>query len=516
MTNQTKENPDFKQLKNDENLYKQMFEFSLIPILIHDMEMNILDANQMAIQEFGYTKEELLNIKVFDLHTEIELEHSAEVLEKMQHENELSVQTSFKRKDSSEFFAEATPHRYIFNNKPLIHVYIQNITQRKENELMLIKARQKAEEADRLKSEFLANMSHELRTPLNAILGFASFLKDKKRSKENTEKYADIIINSGEHLLSIINDIIDISIIEAGKLRISKKNFELNSLLISLYNFFHSYIVSIKKFKVALKLDIPEHDVYIISDEKRIRQILTNLIGNAIKYTEKGEVQFGYKFDGKNLIFFVKDTGNGIAEDKKEIIFERFRKAADTKEKIYGGTGLGLSIAKACVDILEGRIWLKTEENFGSTFFFSINYEPGKEIIESPILGGETEYNFSKEMVLVAEDDDYNFAYLEKLLLENNLLVQRTVTGRETIKYALEQKNISLILMDIKMPDLSGIEATIEIKKHKPKIPIIAQTAFAFKHDKEEILAAGCVEYISKPINSKDLLQLIEKHLIRK
>jgi two-component system CheB/CheR fusion protein len=197
-------NSEFQQLNENENLYKQMFQFSLIPVLIHDLDMNILDANIKAVEEFGYSKEELQKKKVFDLHIESELEHSAKVLEKMKHENRLSVETSFKRKDGSVFIAEATPCKYILNNKPLIHVYIQNINQRKEDEIMLVKAMAKAEESDRLKSEFLANMSHELRTPLNAILGFSSFLKDKDITEEDITKYADIIINSGTHLLALI------------------------------------------------------------------------------------------------------------------------------------------------------------------------------------------------------------------------------------------------------------------------------------------------------------------------
>lgn len=506
----------FHELNENEDIYKQLYEFSLIPILIHDMDMNILDANQMASEEFGYSKEELLSMKVFELHTESELEHSAKVLEKMKHKNKLSVETSFKRKDGSEFYAEATPCRFVIGGKSLIHVYIQNITQRKEDEIMLVRAIERAEESDRLKSEFLANMSHELRTPLNAILGFAQFLKDKDKTEEEIDRYSDIIINSGQHLLALLNDIIDISLIEAGKLKITKTHFELNNLLISLYNFFHSYLVSVKKFKVVLKLDIPENDRYIISDKTRIRQILTNLIGNAIKFTDHGEVEFGYKIIDNRINFFVKDTGKGISDDNKELIFERFRKAGDTKDKLYGGTGLGLSIAKSCTDILGGDIWFESKENVGSTFFFVIKYEEGTKSENILTKENSVDYNFNNELVLIAEDDSYNFEFLDKILNENNLNTIRTVTGRETIAKVIENDNIRLILMDIKMPDLSGITATEEIKKLRPEIPVIAQTAFAYNSDKEDILNAGCVEYLSKPIESNRLLRLIDKYIIRK
>ncbi len=507
---------EFQQLNDKEEFYKQMFQFSLIPILIHDMEMNILDANNKAIEEFGYSKEELKHKKVFELHIEAELEHSSAVLEKMKEVKRMSLETSFKRKDGSVFIAEATPCKYILNNKPLIYVYIQNINQRKEDEILLVKAMNKAEESDRLKSEFLANMSHEIRTPLNAILGFSSFLKDKDVAEEDVVKYAEIITNSGKHLLALINDIIDISIIEAGKLKVTKTHFELNNLLITLYNFFHSYLVSIKKFKVVLKLSIPDSDTFIISDETRLRQIFMNLIGNAIKFTEDGVIEFGYMIDNKNIIFFVKDTGKGIPADKKEIIFERFRKASKTRNKLYGGTGLGLSIAKACTDMLNGDIWFESEVNVGTTFFFAIKHEQGINKKENTGSTENLDYNFNKEVVLIAEDDEYNYAFLKKLIQENNLKLLHTVTGRETIKEVMAHDDISIILMDIKMPDLSGIDATIEIKKYKPEIPIIAQTAFAYEKDKEEILKAGCLEYLTKPIDVNQLLRLINKHIIRK
>ncbi|MCG6189435.1 hybrid sensor histidine kinase/response regulator [Maribellus maritimus] len=505
---------EFLPLNEDEDLYKQMFQFSLLPIIIHDMDMNILDANIMAVEEFGYPKEELLEMKVFDLHIESELEHSSKVLEEMKHKNKLSVETSFVRKDKSVFIAEATPCKYILNNKPLIHVYIQNITQRKNDEIKLVKAMEKAEESDRLKSAFLANMSHELRTPLNAILGYSSFLKDKNKTDDDIERYADVIRKSGEHLMALINDIIDISLIEAGKVKVAQNHFELNSLLIALYNFFHSYLISKKKFNLLLKLDIPESDFLIVSDETRLRQILTNLLSNAIKFCEKGIIEFGYRIETKNIIFFVKDTGIGIPVDKKEIVFGRFVKVAESREKLYEGTGLGLSIAKACTEMLNGKIWFDSVENIGTTFYFTIEYKAGTQSKEQLISSNITPYEFNNELVLIAEDDEYNYSFLEESLKEYNLRLIRAVTGQEAINKVMEHDDISLILMDIKMPVLSGIDATIEVKKQKPEIPIIAQTAFAYESDKREILNAGCIECLTKPIDKKLLLELIYKNIV--
>lgn len=506
----------FQELNKNDELYKQMFQLSLIPILIHDMKMNIIDANQRAIEEFGYPKDELLKKKVFDLHTESELEHSSQVLEQMRKENKLSVETSFVRKDGSVFMAEATPCKYIFNNKPLIHVYIQNITQRKKYESLLIKAMEKAEESDRLKSAFLANMSHELRTPMNAIFGFASLINEKNKTRDEIEHYANIILNSSEHLLSLINDIIDISIIGAGTIKISKSTFGLNALLKSLYNFFHSYLVAKSKFHIFLKLNIPESECYIVSDETRLRQILNNLLSNAVKFTEEGVVEFGYTIEGELIKFFVKDTGIGIPEDKKDIIFERFQKVAGTKEKLYEGTGLGLSIALACSQLLKGKLWFDSKVNVGTSFYFTLKLESGNEDSEQRHSEIKDDFIFNKELILVAEDDDYNFAFLETFLKDHNLKLIRTTTGRETIKQALQHSDISLILMDIKMPDLSGIEATREIKKQKPDLPIIAQTAYAYESDRLEILKAGCIDYLTKPIDKIRLLNTILKNIQRK
>lgn len=505
----------FLQLNENEELYQQMFQLSLLPILIHDMDMNIIDANVKAIEEFGYSKDELLKKKVFDLHTESELEHSSQVLEQMKEENKLSVETSFVRKDGSVFMAEATPCKYIFNNKPLIHVYIQNITQRKKYEDLLIKAMEKAEESDRLKSAFLANMSHELRTPMNAIFGFASLLNDKNKTREEIEQYANIILNSSEHLLSLINDIIDISIIGAGTVKISKSAFELNTFLKTLYNFFHSYLVAKSKFNIFLKLNIPESECYIVSDETRLRQILTNLLSNAVKFTENGIIEFGYTIEGELIRFFVKDTGIGIPEDKKEIVFERFRKVAETKEKLYEGTGLGLSIARACAQLLKGKLWFDSKINVGTSFYFTLKLESGEEDSEHQHSEIKDDFIFNNELILVAEDDDYNYAFLETFLKDHNLKLIRTTTGRETIKQALQHSDISLILMDIKMPDLSGIDATKEIKKQKPDLPIIAQTAYAYESDRLEILKAGCIDYLTKPIDKIRLLNSIHKNIKR-
>lgn len=234
---------------------------------------------------------------------------------------------------------------------------------------------EKAEESDRLKSTFLANIRHEIRTPMTGIIGFSSVLRKKDLPPELVKKYATTICKSGEHLLNIINNIIDISTIEAGQMVVSRARVDLHALLREVFDFFDSYLQTNKIKGLELKPDIPSADLFVITDETRLRQILLNLISNAIKYTRKGLIEFGYERENKKLRFYVKDNGMGIPEREQEKVFERFHQASSSPE-IFEGTGLGLSIAKACAELLNGEIWLQSKEGEGTTFYFTIEYLP--------------------------------------------------------------------------------------------------------------------------------------------
>ncbi|NER06983.1 MAG: response regulator, partial [Okeania sp. SIO3C4] len=352
---------------------------------------------------------------------------------------------------------------------------MKDITDYKLIQIELEKAKEKAEESDRLKSSFLANMSHEIRTPMNSIIGFASILKNNDTSLKQREKYIDIITNSSNHLLNLINDIIDISKIESGEVVVSYTDIELNALFHELYSFYHSELRTLNKFGVYLKMKIPYPEFYISTDETRLRQVLINLIGNAVKFTDSGEIEFGYGLKGDKIEFFVRDTGIGIARDKQDMIFKRFHQESETTERLYGGTGLGLAIAKACTELLKGEIWLESVQNFGTTFYFTVEYAKGKQANEIFEVENK-EFEFDNELILVAEDDDYNYDYISTILSHHDLRLIRTKSGRETIRMALSHDDLKLVLMDIQMPDLTGSEATIEIRKHKPELPIIAQT----------------------------------------
>jgi TrmH family RNA methyltransferase len=374
-------------------------------------------------------------------------------------------------------------------------------------------AKEQAEESDRLKSSFLANMSHEIRTPMNAIIGFSSFLKDRKKTRDDLDLYADIIANSGTHLLNLINDIIDISKIDAGKLNMIPEPANITRLVQEVNSFFKSELISNHKKNVSLHMNIPPADICAVTDVTRLRQILFNLLGNASKFTSEGSIEFGFEEREDTLLFFVKDTGIGIPEEQQVNIFDRFNQAASTTEKRYGGTGLGLAIAKACVEILGGKIWVQSGKGKGSTFYFTINYQPcvmEKSPGDTP---ADKETVFQNQHILIAEDDDFSYQYLKEILKPHALRISRTITGRETVNKVINDNSITLVLMDIQMQDTDGLAATKELRDREIDIPIIAQTAYAFSDDRQKSMEAGCNDYISKPVETAKLINILHHYL---
>ncbi len=379
------------------------------------------------------------------------------------------------------------------------------------NEELLI-AKEKAEESSRLKSAFLANMSHEIRTPMNGILGFAQLLNTPDISTEKIQEYTKIINNSGNHLLNIINDIIDISKLDAGEFRILKVPVNINDLLKEQYTFFQSFKTEKHKHHIKLELTVPESkkDTIIYTDETRIKQILSNLINNAIKFTENGKVEFGYTIDKNKIIFFVKDSGIGIPKDKLSEIFERFSQAAANTEKLYGGTGLGLSISKACTQLLGGEIWVESELNKGSEFYFSIPFIKAKDYkVKTPI---NSNLNLEGKKLLIVEDDPLNYAYFSEVLDNLNMELHHVNTAVKAVEI-VKDIEFDLILMDIQLPGKDGNYATREIKKLFPDMPIVAQSAYAFENEKQISMNAGCDDYITKPIKKDELINVIKKYI---
>lgn len=390
----------------------------------------------------------------------------------------------------------------------------QDITERKRTEIELLKAKEKAIESDRLKSAFLANMSHEIRTPMNGILGFSNLLKEPKLTGKEQQKYIEIIEQSGERMLNIINNIIDISKIEAGLMKLVLTESDINEQVEYIYTFFKPEVEA-KGMNIYLKTTLPSKEAIIKTDREKVFAILTNLVKNAIKYTQTGSIEIGYKQKGDVLEFYVKDTGTGVPEDRKTSIFERFIQGEIEDKMARQGAGLGLAITKAYIEMLKGDIWVEDHENQGSIFYFTIPYTPINEhkTINKTQENTDTEKAQNNIEILIAEDDESSEMLLEILCRNFSEKIIKARNGIEAIEACRNNPKIDLILMDIQMPKLGGYEATQEIRKFNTEVIIIAQTAFGLAGDKEKALEAGCDDYISKPINKNKLNSLIWKHI---
>jgi PAS domain S-box-containing protein len=385
-----------------------------------------------------------------------------------------------------------------------------DITDRKQLEMELIVAKEKAEESERLKSAFLANMSHEIRTPMNSILGFSDLLMNESLSINKKEKYHQIVNSSGKRLMNLISDIIDISKIDAKQLTLEKSLFNLNTLIETLHGQF-LIIASQKNIKLINSKGLSDSESFINCDETRLSQVISNLLENALKFTKVGTIEFGYELVDKNIHFYVKDSGIGINKKDHQLIFDRFKQSNNEVITLKAGSGLGLSISKGIVEILGGKIWVESELNKGATFHFTIP----KFLInntDQEILNPENKLELEKKpfiTILIAEDEHSNYLYLEALLEPYLFNLIHVENGKDAVEKFKTDKSIDLILMDFNMPIMSGMEATKEIRKFNTTIPIIALTAYAMTEDKDKALAVGCSGYVSKPISKNILLESI-------
>jgi hypothetical protein len=376
-------------------------------------------------------------------------------------------------------------------------------------------AKEKAEESDRLKSAFLANMSHEIRTPMNGILGFAALLKKPELPYEQHQKFVSIIEESGERMLNIINDLINISKIESGQMGISRSPTSINEQIEFIDAFFRPEVEK-KGVRITSKCSLPAQEAIINTDREKLYAILINLVKNAIKFTHAGSIEFGYEKNGNNLEFYVKDTGIGIVENKLKNIFERFVQANDIITRNYEGAGLGLAISKAYVDLLEGKMWVESEVSRGSQFYFTIPYkfEAGEAKVVAPKISLTNEnFHVKRLKVLIVEDDLAADMLLTMIMEEFVGEILHAVNGIEAINQCKNNPDIDLILMDLKMAKMDGYEAVRQIRQFDRDVIIIAQTAYALTGEREKAIAASCNDYISKPINKKDLITLIKKHI---
>ncbi len=388
------------------------------------------------------------------------------------------------------------------------NLFEENSNQRKQLEL----SKKKAEESDKLKSSFLANLSHEIRTPMNAIVGFSDLLNDSNLSEEVRNEYLKIIKKCGINLVSIIEDLIEMSKIDSKQIIPNIKSVNLDTCLKELYETIHITIPIDKTIELYLIENENSIQKNVLTDEIKLKQVIVNLISNAIKYTEKGKVTFGYQVNEQNdtIVFTVKDTGLGIGEENLKIIFDRFRRIEDEFSAELSGLGLGLAISKAYVEMLGGTISVSSQIKVGSIFTFTIPLVYDKEIaVKNQINKSNDFIKPIFKTVLVAEDDNINFLLIKKILELQNCTVLRAINGQEAVDICRNNSDIHLVFMDIKMPVLNGFEAFKVINSFNPKLPVIAQTAYASTEDYEKIMKSGFSGYISKPLDKNKIYELI-------
>jgi signal transduction histidine kinase/ActR/RegA family two-component response regulator len=373
----------------------------------------------------------------------------------------------------------------------------------------------KMKEVNDMQSIFLAKLTSGLRTPMNAILGFSTLIRNRLLSEKKRRDYIDLIDSNCRHLLHIMTDIIDILKIEAGQISVFNKNFLLNKALSDLYFSYKNQIDVLRKpIKLLLKPGLRDENSAVFTDKVRLEQILSNLLANAIKFTAKGKIEFGYSIDKRQVIvFYVKDTGIGIGLEEQKEIFDRFSNVSNSYNRLHGGTGLGLPISKGLSEKLGGKIWVESEVKKGSTFYFSVPYKPGINFNWHPKIDYINEYNWQSKHILIAEDEDAYYDLFEVILSPTKAIIHRAETGERAIEVCKTNLKINVVLMKIKLPGLDGFEATKQIKEIRKNLPIIAHAEYAMTTDEANYQHACCDDYISKPIQIEDLLNKIDKYL---
>lgn len=508
-----------EKVEKSEKKFRQLYEKSGDAVLIIK-DGNLSDCNEAALDFFKYDrKEDLLSVGFGNLSPEFQPEGK-----KSEEESLKMMATSIKNGTHRFEWNHLNKTKEIFpvevlltnisteDGSTIIHAVCRDITESKIAKQELIKAKESAEESDRLKSAFLANMSHEIRTPMNGILGFASLLKLPDLTVDQLKKYIEIIEKSGLRMLNIINDLIDISKIESGQIEVSVSFCNVNTQINDLYTFFKPEANN-KGLEINFIDKLPNAESVIKTDKEKLYAILTNLIKNSIKYTHEGSINFGYELKNDMLEFYVKDTGIGIPFNRQKAVFERFVQADIEDEKVYEGAGLGLAITKAYVEMLGGKLWLKSQEGKGSEFYFSLPYlvEENKEVVLPKVVKHtESDKPIRKLKVLIAEDEDFADTYLTIILKNISYEILHAKSGAEAIDLCRTHDDLDLILMDIKMPVVDGYEATRQIREFNKKVIIIAQTAYALAGDQEKALRIGCNDYIAKPIVVNELKRKIK------
>ena len=504
-----------KNAEDNQQRYRELADMLPQSVFETDSLGNYTYVNKAWFSAFGYSTNELgegLNL----IETLISESNQDDILgkEKIENSNYIAI-----RKNGSKFPASVYTDNIIRDGKIAgRRGIIIDITDRINYIKTLQQETSKAKTSDELKSSFLANMSHEIRTPMNSIIGFSNLLASEQIPDSQKKDFTHYIRTSSELLLNLVDDIIDIAKIEAGELKIVKKDCDLRKLGEELLTTSKETrrLFSKQHLQLIFTPDPDHSEVFMRTDPFRLRQIMVNLINNAIKFTETGTVEFGFTVkDDSQVEFYVKDTGVGLKREELNLIFERFKRARMSEEKNIVGTGLGLAISKNLVQLLGGEMWVDSVVGRGTTFLFTLPY------LKPTVLPAgreesypyETSYNWSGKIILIVEDDVNSFKFLHELLNRTQVEILHAPNGEKAVEMVQSHENINLVIMDIQMPVMDGLQATRLIKSMNFQIPVVAQTAFAMAGDREKMQQAGCDEYIPKPVNSNHLLAVINHFL---
>ncbi|MEJ5265607.1 MAG: PAS domain S-box protein [Bacteroidales bacterium] len=463
-----------------------------------------VEVNEGFCKITGYTRQEVIGKTSLQLNIWANPDDRARLVNELKEKGYCeNFEAQFRCKDGSVITGLMSARIIMLKNVPHILNITRDISSRIEMEKQLIEAKNKAEESDRLKTAFLHNISHEIRTPMNAIMGFADLLKNEELAPERRTKYLDIIINSSKQLLSIVNDVLEISRLESRTVPLHFSTFNLNHLAEELY---HLFLPRIRNLKFSFHCGLPIEKAFIEGDKEKINQILTNLLNNALKFTQEGSIEFGYNIENDNLVWYVRDTGMGIPENEQDKIFERFYQANLAIAQLKGGSGLGLSIVKNLVELMGGHIWLESVPGQGSTFYVKLPYKPAKSKLTTHT---PMPVSLQDLYILVVEDNISNFDLIEHLLTQHGARISWAKTGAEALE-KIRANRYNLVLMDIKLPEMDGITATRLIKQNNPHLPVIAVTAYSTPEDRQEALDAGCDAFLTKPVEKNALLDIIQ------
>ena len=505
-------------LKESEERYRELFEGSPDAVILADIETGMLiDANTVACNLLGRNLDEIRQLHQSMIHPARDIEFSKESFREHAKTSgskgiPFPIENVILRADGSEVPVEILSKNITIHGRQILQGVFRNITERKQAQEELLKAKEKAEASDKLKSAFLSNISHELRTPLNGIIGFSEMITQMDSSEDDRIEFSKMIKKSSSRLINTITSYMDISMIVSGLTEINYRQISLSQFLEKI----NSQTIEICN-NGNLTLDIiknaPVEDFQIITDESLLTKIFSHLIDNAIKFTKKGSITIGHQLKNGFHLFSVSDTGSGMSQESLSVIFEAFTQADTSTSRGYEGSGLGLSIARGFVKLLGGEIWVESARNEGSTFYFTIPEKSSNLVKSAGIYIPEKPSSNSEPTILVAEDDDSNYKYLEIVLRKASYTILRARNGFETVEMCRSHPNISILLTDLKMPGMDGFESTRQIRKFMPHLPIIALSGYVSSEDENAALSAGCNGYIVKPVSKAKLLETINKVL---